>query len=1315
MNTLIRGCLVLALSLLTRPAAAQTVFINELHYDNTGTDSGERIEVAGPAGTDLSGWTLILYNGSGGVTYGSPIALSGSIPDLGAGFGVVAPAALAANGIQNGAPDGLALVDPLGAVVQFLSYEGSFAATNGPASGLTSTDIGVSQPGTGASGQSLRLSGSGRVYSDFVWNSEAPSSFGAINADQFFIAAGDAAPFVTATNPADGAVDVALDTTLTVSFSEAVSTSEAAFSLLCGGTSQPFGFTAMASSVALDPLMDLPAASACTLTISASGVVDQDGTADPLAADQIVSFQTAAAPFACGEPATPISAIQGSGPSAALTGAVVVEAVVTGVYSGTPGLRGFYIQEEPADEDADPATSEGLFVFSTETVSSGEWIRLAASAGDFSGQTQLSSVTQIARCGMAGGEALPRAAELSLPLPSADFPERFEGMRVRFPQTLTVSETFVLGRFGEVLLSSERLIQPTQIVAPGGPAMAQQAANDLNQIVLDDGNAQQNPAVVPYPAPALSALNPLRGGDTVTALEGVLGFGFNAYRVQPLGSVPFVASNPRPAAPPLPAAGNLRVASFNVLNYFNGDGAGGGFPTSRGADSAEEFTRQRDKIIAAIVAMDADVIGLIEIENDGYGPTSAIQDLVNGVNAAVPAGQGYALIDPGVARIGTDEIAVGFIYRTARVQPVGAAAILDSRVNPLFVDTLNRPALAQSFALADGGERLTLVINHFKSKGSACPPPDTDQGDGQGNCNLTRTNAAIALADWLATDPTGSGDADVLILGDLNSYRREDPIGVLEDAGYRNLAAPGAIGYVFDGQAGTLDYALASPTLAAQVLAAVEWNINADEAIALDYNTEFKSPAQQLSYYSPDPFRSSDHDPVVVALDLDSRAPLARSLIALDRVPSNRSFVRYELRFDQPVSGVDRTDLQLVATGLTGAGVVQVSGADDRYEIILSTGSGDGEIGVDLIDNDSIRSLAGTPLGGVGSGNGGRSGPRMVIDRSAPQAEIGLADGQRSPTANPELLFSLRFSEPVSGLVASSLSLDGGLAVRSLDLAGSGRDYRVRVLLEPQQQGEAVLVLAPQAGFDAAGNLSAAARSEPVRLTPRQASIRLLSRQLRAVEPLTGVKRLTVTAELSTALSDPLAVELREQPGRSSAERGVDYTLPVNFFRFAPGQTRAEAVIELRADALEEGEETAWLRLVDLPEGLTADASGRLRLTLQDAGSAPRLSFASEQSVALEGRLLRIPVQLDRASERRISTRVELLAGSADGSDIRLLGEGEVRIAAGETQGLLRIEVLADGLAEGEETLVLELVEPPLAGLAEPSRHRLILRDPDAP
>lgn len=569
----------------------------------------------------------------------------------------------------------------------------------------------------------------------------------------------------------------------------------------------------------------------------------------------------------------PIHEVQGAGAESPLVNQrVAIEGVVVGDFQNASELKGFYVQQEDATVDGDPATSEGIFVYdggNGSDVKLGDRVRVTGQVREFNGLTELVGPLQVSV--LASGVALPTPAGISLPLASADALERYEGMRVQLRQTLTVNEVYNLGRYGEVLLSSGgRQMTPTNVVAPGEQAKAMQARNDLDRILLDDGRSGQNPDPIRYPAPELSAYNSLRVGDRTSAIDGVLDYSAGSYRIQPLQTPTFEAANPRPAQPAV--EGRLRVASFNVLNYFNGDGKGGGFPTSRGANTAEEFQRQKAKIVAAILASKADIVGLMEIESDGYGEFSAIADLVNGLNASLPQGQRYAFVNPNRAKLGSDEIAVGLIYRGDKVRTYRSAAVLDSSVNPEFDDTRNRPTLAQTFQEINGGERLTIAVNHLKSKGSACDG-DPDTGDGQGNCNLTRARAAQALVDWLAGDPTGAKEPDRLIIGDLNSYAKEDPVNVIRSAGYTDLVARQAgagkgYSYVFSGQSGYLDHALANASLARQVRGAVEWHINADEPRVLDYNVEFKTPRQQDSLYNAEPYRASDHDPVVIGIDL---------------------------------------------------------------------------------------------------------------------------------------------------------------------------------------------------------------------------------------------------------------------------------------------------------------------------------------------------------------------------------------------------------------------------------------------------------------
>lgn len=611
-------------------------------------------------------------------------------------------------------------------------------------------------------------------------------------------------------------------------------------------------------------------------------------------ADSATATVTVGVAGACSAPDITIGSAQGSTEISPLSGtSVTVQGVVVGDFEGvSPALRGFYMQDSG---DGNSATSDGIFVFESDSanrVSAGDEVQVTGTIGENQGQTQI-TLTAFESCG--AGSVAP--TDLNMPFASATALEAVEGMLVRFPQALYVTEHFQLARFGQVVVSSgSRLRQPTNVAAPGAPALAVQAQNDLNRLIVDDDNQTQNPDPIQFGrgGSPLSAGNTLRGGDSVAGMVGVLTYTWsgnaasgNAYRLRPIGALGggapnFQPANARPASPS-PVGGRIRVTAANVLNYFNTfglgactGGVGGAATDCRGAENQTEFDRQWLKTVAAIVGGGADVVGIMEIENDGYGASSAIQDLVTKLNnASAPGTYAFINADSGTGQtnaLGSDAIKVALIYKPAKVAPVGTTAVLNSTafVNGGDGAARNRPALTQAFQEVATGARFIVSVNHLKSKGSACDTPDT--GDGQGNCNVVRTNAANTLLSWLAGNPTGTGDPDVMIVGDLNSYAQEDPIMAIKSAGYSNLietlVGADAYSYAFDGQWGYLDHALATASLAGQVAGVTEWHINADEPTAIDYNTNFKSAGQITGLYSADQYRSSDHDPVIVGLNL---------------------------------------------------------------------------------------------------------------------------------------------------------------------------------------------------------------------------------------------------------------------------------------------------------------------------------------------------------------------------------------------------------------------------------------------------------------
>jgi len=705
---------------------------------------------------------------------------------------------------------------------------------------------------------------------------------------------GDTAPTVASTVPANSGTAQKTDN-IVITFSEPVTVVEPWFSISCGTSGLHTAVVTDADPVfTLNPDTDFAVGETCTVTIDHTKVSDDDtddATANYMLADYVFSFTIAAG---CGDAYTPIYSIQGSGAASPLVGTTVsTEGVVVGDFQ-VGGKNGYYIQEPNAD--ADPLTSNGIFVYNTAVaVNVGDRVRVTGLITEFATPTGGDTLTELTPTSPASSNVLLcstghtiEPTEVSLPVTAVSDFEKYESMLVTFRQSLIISEYFNFDRYGEIVLTSTRHMTPTAFVEPGPDAVAAAQAYLLDRITLDDGRTAQNPDPAIHPNGEIFDMDNLfRGGGTVTDVTGILDFYQGLYRVQPTMGASYEDTNPRTAAPDIIEA-DLKVASFNVLNYFvtldGGTSAWicgpSGNMECRGADTAEEFGRQRAKILAALDAIDADVFGLMEIENEHPDGGNAVADLVAGLNDLNGAGT-YAYIVTGP--IGGDAIKQAILYKPASVTPVEDYQILDSSVDPRFIDTLNRPVLAQVFRDNETGDEFVVAVNHLKSKGSACTG-DPDLGDGQGNCNLTRKAAAEALVDWL-TNPTYFPDVEkALIIGDLNSYDKEDPIDMIK-LGADDTADTAddyldmifekrgelAYGYVYDGQSGYLDHALANLSLEENIVDVNFWHINADEPDLIDYDTSFKLPAQD-ALYAPDAYRSSDHDPVIITL---SFAPLA--------------------------------------------------------------------------------------------------------------------------------------------------------------------------------------------------------------------------------------------------------------------------------------------------------------------------------------------------------------------------------------------------------------------------------------------------------
>ncbi len=835
----------------------------------------------GATAVDLSGWT-VQYASSSGSTWAAT-NLTGVIQPgkyylvqeaQGAGGTTALPTPDATGALAMSGTNGkVALVNSTtllsgacptgGSIIDFVGFGSATCYEGSAATPALSNTTAALRKSDGA--QDTDQNGN-----DFTVGAPNPrnSAFGGVS---------DSAPSVQSVTPLDGAWSVAVDANPTVSFSEPVNVTGSWYSIVCTVSG---AHTAVVSGgpsdYTLDPDADFNADESCTVTIVAAQVsdVDAEDPPDAMTADYSWTFSTGGNP-ACSLPSDPIADVQGSGTvSPDISTQVTVQGQVVADFQASTQLKGFYIQS--LTPDSDPLTSEGIFIYDNaylKDVDLNDVVRVTGTVAEYQNQTQVATLTDISVC--SSGNAPIAPVTVNLPENVNGDLEAYEGMLIHIPQTLYVNQNYFLGRYGQVTLSVDSdgpgddynglMYWPTN----GNFLTATQENNLKRILILDDASSVQNPTTIPYIDP-VTLTN--RVGDTIDGLTGVLDQGainsntsFIDYRLQPTVAPVFTFMGSRTVAPQA-FSGNLKVAAFNVLNYFNGDGIGGGFPTSRGASTSAEFVRQRTKIISALQAMDADVVGLMEIENDGTGATSAIQDLVNGLNDAMGAGT-YAFVTEPAA--GTDAIKVGLIYKPAVVTPVGAAQNFQVNAggySPLF----DRPPLAQTFSLASNGEKFSVVVNHFKSRncGSASGD-DLDQGDLQGCYNAKRSAQAAGMLDII--DTLSAVDPDVLVMGDLNAYLEEDPLNILATGGVASLTetfvpAADRYTYVFDGWLGELDHALATSSLADQTVGATIWHINAGEPLVIDYNTEFKP--QDL--YSPTPYRSSDHDPVIVTLQLSA-------------------------------------------------------------------------------------------------------------------------------------------------------------------------------------------------------------------------------------------------------------------------------------------------------------------------------------------------------------------------------------------------------------------------------------------------------------
>jgi uncharacterized repeat protein (TIGR01451 family) len=1055
---------VLATTFGASPVGAQVV-INEIDYDMPGAgDSAEFVELknTGAGAVNLSGYTLEMVNGNGGgaAVYDTIILPNVSLA-AGGYYVICANAATVVNCdlddapdtdfIQNGAPDAVAL-RLSGTLVDTVSYEGNTGAPYTEGTGATPGDaataalVGISRFTDGVDTNNNNADLSARCVTPGTANiaatagCTAPPALPRLSINDVALNEGNAGTTnfaftvtLAAPAPAGGvtfdiatADGTAQDDNPPTEDNDYVPQALVGQTIAAGNTT--YNFTVLVNGDAVTEPNETFFVNVTNVIGTGVTVADGQGLGTITNDEFVLSF---------------IHDVQGNGAATPIPGSVVqVEGVVVGNFQGTAKLSGFFLEEENADHDADPATSEGIFVFCNlcpTPVTEGQRVRVTGTVSEFFNATEITASTAGAVVVTEAGDHLAEVTPAPIDLPVVgvvdDFYEAREGMKVTFTDTLTVSEYFELARFGQIeLYEGGRPRQFTETTTPSVAGYnAHLAALARRRVILDDDDNVENVSLLDANGSQFVFLpranggfgvgtqgtDFFRGGDLVNGLTGVLDWSFagftgtDAWRIRPTSANPaaFTVANPRPASPPA-VGGAIKAVGMNLLNYFTtidttagstGPCGPGGTLDCRGADSAAELNRQRARASIVICTLNADVYGFGELENTA---SASITDLLGAVNTLCGGAHPYAFVNTG-GTLGSDAIRVQLIYRTGVLSPVGS---------PLSdLDAIHsRPPTAQTFDVVDAtspafGQRFTVIANHFKSKGSSAGlPGDADAGDGAGASNATRTAQAVRLLSWVnSTVLPAAGDPDVLLLGDFNSYAAETPVTTITGGGYTDLESallgPEAYSYVFDGQLGHLDYAFSSASLTPQVTGIAPWHINADEADLLDYNDEIKDTGEAAFEEKPDgsalvpprvlfqpstPYRASDHDPVLVGLFAVADLSITKTDGVTTATPGGS--VTYTIVASN--AGPEAAPVATVADTFVAALTCNWTCVGAGGATCSASGSGSFSDGVNLPVGGSVTYTASCTVSGSASGNlvntatvtaGGGAGDPSAANNSA--------------------------------------------------------------------------------------------------------------------------------------------------------------------------------------------------------------------------------------------------------------------------------------------------------------------------------------------
>ena len=646
------------------------------------------------------------------------------------------------------------------------------------------------------------------------------------------------------------------------------------------------------------------------------------------------------------------------------TKGVVTAAYPKGENANLKGLEGFTIQTPGTGGTWDPArtASDGLFVFmgkSSATMPSiGDCVVVKGKVAEYSGVKNATAATQsltqlLPQSITAATDCDPvKPTELS-GVPTQDQMEALESMLVLPKDTWTITDNYKTNRYGTLSLTpgTEVLRTATDVVAPGAAAQAYEAENAAKTIDLDDAsttdltNFKQNGHKERYAYLANGA--PARVGYHVTFTKPVvLESRFGSFVFQPTQMTagnpdrsPVTITGERPAAPSV--SGDTKVATFNVLNYFSdlGENEPGckGYEDRdhkyvtdkncklRGAWSSQAFANQQTKIVQAINTIDADVVALEEIENPVASGVStdrdgALKSLVNALNAAAGSEVWAYVPSPSTVPANEDVIRIAFIYKKAKIAPVGDSVIYD---DPAYTGLARQP-LAQEFKpITDAnheGKNFVVIANHFKSKGSAPKnlsgaeaAANTDNGDGQGNSNGVRVKQARALATFAQR----FNGTPTLLVGDFNAYTKEDPLKVLTDAGWAHESGHGDSSYVYGGRSGSMDHVFANSAAHPLITEVKSWAVNAQESIAFEYSRANYNA--YLAFEADNPYRASDHNPEIIGLNLIT--PIAQPPVGPSAQPSDQASTNPSAPAGNPEQSASATKAKQKRSKLASTGV----------------------------------------------------------------------------------------------------------------------------------------------------------------------------------------------------------------------------------------------------------------------------------------------------------------------------------------------------------------------------------------------------------